>query len=233
MEVAPYPNVADALLPRHVRAALRRARAAAARPHAAVPGVADDRRRARRPDARRGRRGHGLRPVRDGDRGQRRRRRDHARLPRLRSAAARDGARVVRRDRLAPRARPGGCSAAASRCARSPTRSSSSRSRPGPTRPAAGSTTCGRPPSGAIALAAWQRTAARRAVRTSAGRWASLPLAGRRSRSPRCCYAGAHAGGAAHASCSPRAALFAGIARAGADAAPRTSRCCATRATRR
>ena len=115
--------------------ALRRARAAAARPHPAVPGVADDRRRARRPHARRARRRHGLRAGARGHRGRRRGRRDRRSptssatcccsslvLVAFAATAWRPGARLVAARRRARGAAP------------SPTRSHLPGVRPAPTR---------------------------------------------------------------------------------------------------
>ena len=217
MEVAPYPNVADAFyLGMYVLlyAALALLMRDRIRPFPAwltIDGVLAG------PDARRGRRRLGLRSRPRGDRGQPRRRRDHARLPRLRPAADRDGARVLRRDRVAPgrvlvaaRRRHGGMCALADTffIFMESTGAYEAGSWLDNLWPVAVA---------AIALAAWQRTA--RPTRAHVG-WSMgmLPL-----------FAGAtaivtlvHAAlthGSVLTVVLAAAALFTGIARAGADAA--------------
>ena len=215
---AAVPERRRRLLPRHVRAAVRRASAVLLRDRLrpfpawlAIDGVLAG------ADARRAGRGQRVRARARRDRGQRRRRGDHAGVPRRRPPAADDRARRLRRDRLAPRARRGGCSVAASRPARSPTASTSSRSRRAPTPPAACWTRCGRRRSSRSRSPSWQRSARAdaRPRRLVDGR---RPDRRRRDVDHGARHAGLVARAARWPSCSPAAALLAGHRPLAADA---------------
>ena len=164
--------------------------------------------------------------VRAADRGQRRGRRDDARLPRLRPAAARDGARA----RFAATAwRPGArwwlLGGGLIVCALADTFFIFQEST-GAYEAGAWLDNLWPAAVAAIALAAWQRTAppSRAARRLVDGRGAARSPSAVVDR--HAAVRGPHHGGTLTVVLAG-AALFAGIARAAADARARTSRCCA------